>query len=589
MVRHFGNTNAAPKLNGSMADNGCGKFADINDAALSSLRKLGISHLWLTGILEQASATAYPERPADDPLLLKGKAGSPYAIRDYFDVSPDYAIDPSKRLEEFKALLVRIKKHKLKAIIDFVPNHVARSYSSDIRPELSFGKNDDTGKFFDPDNNFFYLGELHPGEGAPLKLPSNQGPVPYEPESTFGRVTGNNALTWSPSIHDWYETIKLNYGHDFTVGPPREDLHSLPEPGAAPQDTPDTWRKMDAILSYWQEMGVDGFRVDMAHMIPMAYWGWQVERARKRDPRVFFMAEAYDSDPTKLTDGNVLDELLDAGFDAVYDDPTYSTIKATVEGQQWANDIDDASNCFVDRFHQSLRYAENHDEVRLASKGNWAASGMAIGKPVSAIIYGLGKGPIMIYSGQETGEPADGAEGFSGDDGRSSIFDYGCLPSLVPWASKHLYREAGLSPEQKELRQFYAKLLKTCSQPAFTKGDFYGLNHANRDNIHYGRIDGEPVSGHWLYSFMRRDELSDQAFLVVANLNPRETLPDVSIQIPDNAISWLSRKHLNKKTLTFRDTLGGQQKWKVATKSLSSEGLPVGNLAAMSALYLKIK
>ena len=589
MVRHFGNTNGTPQLDGSMAENGCGKFADINDAALTSLRKLGISHLWLTGILEQASATAYPDRPADNPLLLKGKAGSPYAIRDYFDVCPDYAIDPDKRIDEFKALLKRIKKRKLKAIIDFVPNHVARSYSSDIRPELSFGTGDDTDKFFDPDNNFFYLGDLHPGGGAPLKLPSKNGPVPFEPESSFGRVTGNNSLSWSPSIHDWYETIKLNYCHDFTVGPPREDLHPLPEPGTAPQDVPDTWRKMDAILSYWQEMGVDGFRIDMAHMIPMAYWRWQVIRAQKRDPQVFFMAEAYDSDPAKLTEGNVLDELLDAGFDAVYDDPTYSTIKATVEGQQWANDIDDAANCFVDRFHHSLRYAENHDEVRLASNGNWAASGMAIGKPVSAILYGLGKGPIMLYSGQETGEPADGAEGFSGDDGRSSIFDYGCLPTLVPWINNHLYRETKLSPEQRELRQFYASLLETCSEPAFTQGDFYGLNHANRDNVQYGRIDGEPVSGHWLYSFMRRDELSGQAFLVVANLNPREALHNVSVQIPDNALGWLSRKHSSKKTLSFRDTLGSQRKLKVATNSLPSDGLPLGELPAMSALYLKIK
>ena len=498
MVRHFGNTHESPKVNGSMAENGCGKFADINNAALKSLRKLGITHVWLTGVLEQASSTSYPDRPADNPLLVKGKAGSPYAIRDYFDVCPDYATDPAKRLDEFRALLKRIRKHKLKAIIDFVPNHVARSYSSDIRPELSFGTTDDTDRFFDPDNNFYYLGSLHSGDGPPLKLPGAHGPTPYEPESGFGRVTGNNALTWSPSVHDWYETIKLNYGHDFTVGPPRDDLHPLPEPGTSPEQTPDTWRKMDAILSYWQEMGVDGFRVDMAHMIPMAYWRWQVQRCIKRDSGVFFMAEAYDNDPAKLTEGNVLDELLDAGFDAVYDEPSYSTIKSTVEGSQWANDIDDAANCFTKRFHHSLRYAENHDEVRLASKGNWAASGMDIGRPVSAILFGLGRGPLMLYSGQETGEPADGAEGFSGDDGRSSIFDYGSLPSLIPWVNQHKYDGATLSEAQKSLRAYYATLLQTCAGPAFTQGGFYGLNHANLDNPGYGRIHGENHSGHWL-------------------------------------------------------------------------------------------
>lgn len=589
MVRHFGNTNEAPALNGSIEENGCGKFADINDAALASLRELGITHLWLTGVLEQASSTAYQDRPADNPLLVKGKAGSPYAIRDYFDVCPDYAINPEKRLDEFKALLRRIRKHKLKAIIDFVPNHVARSYSSDIRPELSFGNDDDTSKFFDQDNNFYYLGDLHPGGGPPLKLPGKDGPVPYAPENAFGRVTGNNAISWSPSIHDWFETIKLNYGHDFTVGPPRNDLHPLPEPDTPPQDTPDTWRKMDAILGYWQAMGVDGFRVDMAHMIPMAYWSWQINRCHKREPGVFFMAEAYDNDPSKLTEGNVLDELIDCGFDAVYDDPSYSAIKATVEGQQWANDIDDAANCFAERFHHSLRYAENHDEVRLASKGNWAASGMEIGKPVSAILFGLGRGPLMIYSGQETGEPADGAEGFSGDDGRSSIFDYGCLPSLIPWVSKHQYLESALGSEQQDLRQFYARLLKTCSEPAFVLGDFYGLNHANRDNVNYGRLEGEAPSGHWLYSFMRSDPQSGQAFLIVANLNPNEALDQVSIQIPGNALGWLSRKLQNQTSLTFTDKLGSEKSYQATPTSLAAEGVAIGQIPAMTALYLEIQ
>jgi len=588
MVRHFGNTNEAAKVNGSIAENGCGKFDDINDAALQSIKELGITHIWLTGVLEQASSTAYPERPADDPLLLKGKAGSPYAIRDYFDVSPDYATDPAKRLDEFRALLKRMARHGLKALIDFVPNHVARSYSSDIRPELSFGKDDDPSQFFNRNNNFFYLGELHPGGGPPLKLPGKDGPTAYDAESKFGRVTGNNAITWSPSIHDWFETIKLNYGHDFTVGPPRDDLHPLPGPDAPAQDTPDTWRKMDAVLEYWQEMGVDGFRVDMAHMIPMAYWGWQTLRCRKRDPEVFFMAEAYDNDPTKLTEGNVLDELLACGFDAVYDDPSYSTIKQTVEGYKWANDIDAAANPFSDRFHHSLRYAENHDEVRLASQGNWAASGMNIGRPVSAILYGLGRGPIMIYSGQETGEPADGVEGFSGDDGRSSIFDYGCLPSLTPWVNAHQYDGAKLSPAQQSLRKFYGKLLKTCAQPAFTHGDYYGLNHANQGNPHYGRIHDEHTSGHWLYSFLRRDAETGQAFLVVANLNPGEALTNVHIQIPEDALAWLRGPITRQKSLCFTDHLGSGLVITAHTEKLSSQGLIMGHIPAQSALYLEI-
>ena len=589
MVRHFGNTNETRKPHGTMAENGCGKFDDINDAALKSIKELGITHVWLTGVLEQMSSTSYPDRPADYAPLVKGKAGSPYAIRDYFDVCPDYATDPASRLDEFRALLKRIGKHGLKALIDFVPNHVARSYASNVRPELSFGKNDDTSRFFTTNNNFFYLGELHPGGGAPVKLPTGEGNVPYPLENKFGRVTGNNVISWAPSIHDWFETIKLNYGHNFTVGPPRDDIHPLPEPDAKPSETPDTWQKMDAILAYWQEMGVDGFRVDMAHMVPMPYWKWQTQRCRKRDASVFFMAEAYDDDPSKLVAGNVLDDLLESGFDAVYDDPSYDTIKHIIEGEKWANDIDGAANLFSPRFHKSLRYAENHDEVRLASRQNWKGTGMGIGKPVSAILFGMGRGPIMIYNGQELGEKADGAEGFSGDDGRSSIFDYWSLPALVPWVNGHKYNGAELTNEQKELRVFYSRLLKICTEPAFTHGDFYGLNHANKDNGDYGRLDGETASGHWLYSFLRSDRASGQAFLVVVNLNPGKELGNVRIQIPDDAFKWMNTTLENQESITFTDLLESNQSFKTNHDELIQKGLPIPRLPARSAMYLELK
>ncbi|BDS07719.1 alpha-amylase [Oceaniferula spumae] len=586
MVRHFGNTNETRKEHGTIEENGCGKFNDINDAALESLKELGITHVWLTGVLEQASATAYPDRPADFPALLKGRAGSPYAIRDYFDVCPDYAVDPSKRLDEFRALLDRMERHGLKAIIDFVPNHVARSYASDVRPELSFGKDDDTSHFFNPNNNFYYLGDLHHGGGPPLKLPTDDGPLPYPPESDHGKVTGNNCINWSPSRNDWYETIKLNYGHDFSVGPPCDDLHPLPDADTLLEKTPDTWQKMDAILSYWQNMGVEGFRVDMAHMIPMRYWQWQIRRCRKRNSSVFFMAEAYDSDPAKLTDGNVLDDLLAAGYDAVYDAPSYETIKHIIEHGKWANDIDEAANPFSPRFHSVLRYAENHDEVRIASLKEWAAAGMDIGRPVSAILFGLGRGPIMIYSGQETGEPAYGSEGFSGDDARTSIFDYWSLPTLTPWVNGHKYDGGKLTQKQKELRGFYARLLRLCAEPAFTRGEFYGLNYANRGNEQYGRLGGEHVSGHWLYSFLRQDKSSGQAFLVVVNLHPSETFHNVHVQIPEDAIKWLSWR---KDTFNFTDRLGSATSAKSNKMELVGGGLPLGNIPPKATLYLAIE
>ena len=540
LVRLFGNTNETRRPHGTIEENGCGKFSDFNDKALEEIRRFGASHLWLTGVIEQASGTSYPGRPADPADILKGRAGSPYAITDYFDVCPDYADDPENRIEEFRALLGRCRKHGLRVVIDFVPNHVARSYSSSVRPDLSFGEGENPDLFFARDNNFFYLQPGMDGGGPPLVLPT--GDLPgctgiFAPEETVVRVTGNNSVTFRPSIWDWYETVKLNYGHDFTTG---RDTSHLPGPEAAAGEVPDTWRKMDEIFAYWQEMGVGGFRVDMAHMVPMEFWRWMLPRARKRDPGLFVFGEAYDGDPMKLTEGNVLDELIAAGFDAVYDDPAYDLCMGLYDdfaGFKWANDLD--SLIFPGtRFHHSLRYAENHDEVRLASPLEWAGIGREVGRPVTAALFGLGRGPLMIYCGQEVGEPAIGAEGFAGDDGRTSIFDYWSMPEFQKWVNGGKYDGGRMSTGQKELRAWYSRLINVVSEPAFTQGDFYGLNHANRENVNFGRMEGETCSGHWLYAYLRRDAGSGQVFLVVVNFSPREAMDSIKLRIPMDAVGW---------------------------------------------------
>jgi glycosidase len=582
LPRVFSNTNETRKTHGTLAENGCGKFRDLDAAALRSLKDMGFTHLWLTGVLEQASGTAWPGRPADPPDILKGIAGSPYAIRDYFDVCPDYAVDPARRLEEFRELLGRCRKHGLKVIIDFVPNHVARSYASDVRPEHSFGAADETTAFFARDNHFYYLRPGDPGGGPPLKLPTADMPGctgRFAPETDFGRVTGNNVVSWAPGIGDWYETVKLNYGHDFTTG--RDSSH-LPGPDAAPEQVPRTWRTMDAILAYWQEMGVDGFRADMAHMIPMEFWRWSIRRARERRADVFFSAEAYDNDPAKLTDGHVLDELLKAGFDAVYDDPVYDVLEGLYDAGKWANDLD-ALTFTGDRFHRSLRYAENHDEVRLASPKEWGGHGMAVGRPVSAVLFGLGRGPLMIYSGQEVGEPAAGTEGFGGDDARTTIFDYWSMPELAKWVNGGRYDGGRLSPEQRALREWYAALLKRMAQPAFVRGEFYGLNHANRDNPAFGRLDGESASGHWLYAYLRHDPESGQAFLVAANFHPDRALAGVRVRIPGHALEWLRR---DERAVAFQSDA-----WSARPDpaTLPADGLELPEIPPLDAVWIEVK
>jgi glycosidase len=647
-VRLFGNTNETRKEDGTLAENGVGKFNDINDAALESLHPLGFTHIWLTGVLRQATATDYSSigLGADDPDLLKGLAGSPYAIKDYFDVCPDYAVNPTKRLDEFKALLERIHKHNMKALIDFVPNHVARSYNCQAKPDLNFGTKgndgagDDTSVFFSPKNNFFYL---QPDQnGPPLHLPTVKDGAPVSPtckvlaniggtgsvpslgetgrhggrasicdglfdgETKFGRVTGNNKATWAPDINDWYETVKLNYGFDFTK--PDKSVRDYPNANTPDKAIPDTWIKMDRVIAHWQSLGVDGFRCDMSHMVPPEFWNWAIAQARARRADVIFIGEAYDNDPakvpgvdpviSKLNGGksNVMFDLLDAGFNGVYDDPTYRAIKKIYEGPGWANDIDDARpNDFI--FDNSLRYAENHDEVRLAAKSQWGAVGKQAGPAICAILYGLSRGPIMLYNGQEVGEPGDGIEGFGSNDARTSIFDYWSMPEMTKWVNGHKYDGGRLSNEQKQLRDVYGRLINLLNEPAFRDGDFLPLNPLNRDNPKFGRLPSEQPSGHWLYAFLRTDSQTGQKFIVVVNLNPTATLSDVRVQLPASTFGGLATASPSKggqdrqSPLRVTDRLNSKPLVDLTTTVgfAQDSGIPIAELPPMTACYLEIK
>jgi len=619
-VRLFGNTNETRKRNGTLAENGVGRFADINNAALSSIREMGFTHIWLTGVLAQATATDYSDigQPADDTDLLKGLAGSPYAIRDYFDVCPDYAVKPSQRLKEFSQLIKRLHAYGLKAIIDLVPNHVARSYSSCVKPDANFGTcggagtGDDPTKFFDPHNNFFYL--TPDGNGPPLRLPTFRDGVAISPtcqlpgtncdgffegEKTFGRVTGNNVVSWTPHLNDWYETIKLNYGFDFTD--PSKSVREYPSAWTPDKEIPNTWKKIDQVIAYWQSLGVDGFRCDMSHMVPPEMWSWTIAQARQRKPDIFFMGEAYNDDPAKVPgsdpvvsqlnwgQGNVLFDLLNAGFNAVYDAPAYRALKRIYDGSGWANDIDrEIADDFI--CHNSVRYAENHDEVRLAARHEWGGVGMNVGRPVSAILYGISCGAIMLYNGQEVGEPGAGAEGFAGDDARTSIFDYWSMPEFVKWVNDHNYDGGRLSSEQKELRKFYSRLINLVSEPAFRDGKFFALNAANRENERFGRLPGEPASGHWLYVFLRFDPLAGQRFLVVANLHPETALRDLRILIPESALQFLDLNTESSETkLKLIEWLTETPlEIRLTIAEAASPGIPIAEIPALSAFYFKL-
>ncbi len=136
LPRLFGNDSVAHIPHGTKEQNGCGRLADFTSQALNEIRLLGATHVWYTGIIEHATKTTYPDAgiSADHPAVVKGCAGSPYAVKDYYDVDPDLAVEVENRRTEFRQLINRTHKAGLHVLMDFVPNHVARHYTSDAAP-----------------------------------------------------------------------------------------------------------------------------------------------------------------------------------------------------------------------------------------------------------------------------------------------------------------------------------------------------------------------------------------------------------------------------------------------------------------------
>ncbi len=486
MTRLFGNIKSLNKPYGTLEENGVGKFEDIDNKALIGLKELGITHVWYTGIIEHALLTDYSAFgiPPDDADVVKGRAGSPYAIKDYYDVNPDLAIDVKNRMMEFERLVERTHQQGLKVIIDFVPNHVARSYHSDTRPEgtMDLGEADDKSKAFDPGNNFYYL----PGQvfQAPkgytslgtIPLPSKDGKFGENP----AKATGNDQFTATPSVNDWFETIKLNYGVDYLHGK-KTHFDSIP----------DTWNKMRDILLYWAGKRVDGFRCDMAEMVHAAFWHWVIPQVKAFNSEIIFIAEIYNPQQYRhyIEHGN---------FDFLYDKvQLYDTLRLLINDQASTSWIPGIQKSMAGINHNMVHFLENHDEQRIASpffNGDpWKAL------PAMVVSATIDKGPIMIYFGQEVGEPGAGAEGFGGEDGRTTMFDYWGVPEFQKWVNGGKYDGGLLSKEQKALRQFYGDILNLSrSNVAISQGDYFDLTESNVGSknfseriVAYARVSGD--------------------------------------------------------------------------------------------------
>jgi len=452
LVRLFGNKKPDMVYSGTIEENGVGKMNDITEKALSELRKMGISHIWLTGILEHATTTAYPNIPSQPSEIVKGRAGSPYAICDYYDVAPDLAVSVKDRMQEFENLIVRIHRTGMKVWIDFVPNHVSRRYHSDNAPEgvTDFGAHDDPALTFSPQNNFYYIPDKS------LHLPDNLSFHEFP-----AKATGNDCFHEMPDTNDWYETVKLNYGVDYLNG---KQQHFSP--------TPDTWNKMVDILLFWRKKGVDGFRCDMAEMVPVEFWRYAIRQVKVHFPETTFVAEIYNESLYQ-------NYLFEGGFDFLYDKiGFYDTVRHIITSDASTHAITECWKRLQGLDGSMLRFLENHDEQRIASRFFAQDPWKAI--PAMMLVATMNTNPVMLYFGQEVGEPADHAIGFSSDDGRTSIFDYCHVPQHQRWMNNGTFDGGLLTENDKKLRAVYTEILQLChSKEAIKSGAFYDLMWAN--------------------------------------------------------------------------------------------------------------
>lgn len=507
LPRLFGNTQPNNQPNGTIEENGSGKFNDISDKALRAISNNGYTHIWLIGVLAHSSTTDYTAYgiPKEYPEIIKGKAGSPYAIRDYYDVDPDLAVNVAERMREFEELISRIHENGLKVIIDFVPNHLSRNYKSISKPHgmPDFGENDDTSVAFSPMNNFYYI----PGEALDIQFSNKK-----DTQETFvenpAKVTGNDCFTSKPAQYDWYETVKLNYGVDYLNGHAKYFTK-----------IPDTWKKMKEILLFWAQKQVDGFRCDMAEMVPVEFWRWVIPQVRHNYPRMMFIGELYNPNEYR----NYLDEEV---FDYLYDKVgVYDMLRDVACGYRPASDLSFALNAVGDIQDKMLNFLENHDEQRVASD-YFLKSGE---KARAAMVFTacLNTNPVMIFFGQEFGERGMDEEGFSGKNGRTSIFDYWTINTVSRWNNNGKWNDKLLTENEIELRDFYAKLLNVChKEKALAQGGFYDLMSAN-----YGNPDFNSARQ---FAYLRSDK--KDILLVLANFDSQEV--EVAVYIPEHAFHF---------------------------------------------------
>ena len=513
-TRTFGNKNLTRKKGGTYDENGAGKMNDINAQVLRQVRGLGITHIWYTGVIRHATATDYTAYaiPRQHPSVVKGRAGSPYAITDYYDIDPDLAEDVARRMEEFRALVRRTHEAGLKVIIDFVPNHVAREYRSICKPQgvRDLGQDDDTSKHFDPQNNFYYC------PGASLEPAFDLEDYEERP----ARCTGNDCFHPYPGVNDWYETVKLNYGVDYTGG---GSHHFDP--------IPSTWTKMVDILLFWAAEGVDGFRCDMAEMVPTAFWSYASQKLKAAHPEAILIGEVYNPALYRA--------YIASGFDYLYDKVgMYDCLRGVVCQQRAASEITAQWQATDDIRDRMLYFLENHDEQRIASDFFCGDARKAL--PAMMVSAWLRTNPVMVYAGQEWGERGMDHEGFSGVDGRSTIFDYWTVQAVY----QGYFDRSSLGEGQRQLEADYQQILRLANEEkALREGELFDLMYAKAPSPCF-----DPQRQ---YAFLRKKD--DE--LLIVNVNFSADQRTTQIRIPAHAFDFF---HIGEGEYEGLELLTGQ-------------------------------
>ena len=531
-TRLFGNQNTTNKPWGTIEENGVGKFNDFTDKALTEIKNLGVTHIWYTGVPHHALVNDYTSIGIsnDDPEVVKGRAGSPYAVKDYYNVNPDLAVNPAKRLEEFEALIARTHNNGLKLLIDIVPNHIARKYEGKNNPigVRDFGADDNTSVEYARDNNFYYI----PGQAFQVPTSDNYKPLNGEKNPLIdgkfdenpAKWTGNGSRLAKPDINDWYETVKVNYGvrpdgsKDFPELPAGFDTKSYKEHFEFWKDksVPSSWIKFRDIALYWTAKGVDGFRYDMAEMVPYEFWSYMNSAIKMKNPDAFLLAEVYNPEEYR--------NYIHLGkMDYLYDKvATYDHLKDVIKGKKLPDGLSDIQKSMADIEHHMLHFLDNHDEQRLASPE--FAGTPEKGKPLMVVSTTLSTSPTMIYFGQEVGEAGNEDAGF-GRRTRTSIFDYVGVPNHQRWMNNGKFDGGQLSKSEKELRDFYKRLLNFTIKSEALMGKFQEIQSVNRqDSSTYGQN---------VYSFVRWS--ANEKLIIVSNLSPN-TNEMFDLKIPAEVI-----------------------------------------------------